>query len=485
MLIPVAADTTLPRHERVVMARKYYDGQHPTQLTVRQREYLQMAANAPEFRDNYCPIVVDSLAERLTITGFLVEGDKEIMAANDELKDGTGEPAQTQSDTIQEWWARNKMDEKQGIQHLSAIRDADSYLIVDWSDEFNIPLFSTGMAWDGEQGVEVVYSSESKTVPLFAFKRWKIRGGERLNVYWPDKIEKYKILHKVAGGAIIAKGVRLFKSVIGSTITPEEVVAAEAGQWVLLDEKPWIAKDGKPLGVPVFHYLNRGQGYVYGQSELKDIIPIQNALNKAIIDLVAAADTTAFRIYTMVGDDPSNLDVYPGVWVYSDKTKDEVEIGHIPGEDLTALIQFKDAFAFEVARVSRTPLSFFQISRAVAAEGTLKQEEAGLVARAKNRQISFGNTWENAITFARRLAQTFGSEYEHMNEDMDISAIWADPETRNDEAQINIFGLKIEKLGVPADVVWSEIGYTLEQIKEMKLNPLYKQWKEGETFWQG
>jgi hypothetical protein len=149
------------------------------------------------------------------------------------------------------------------------------------------------------------------------------------------------------------------------------------------------------------------------------------------------------------------------------------------------LIDYKDAFAFEIARVSRTPLSFFQITREVAAEGTLKQEEAGLVSRAKNRQVAFGNSWEDAFIMARKLENTFGTKYGELDEEKKISTTWADPETRNDLTQIQIFGAKHKELGIPVTQIWAENGYTPEQIKEMKESPEYLLWFENLAFWQG
>ena len=93
---------------------------------------------------------------------------------------------------------------------------------------------------------------------------------------------------------------------------------------------PWTrtgTADGEPLGLPVIHFKNKDQGYNYGQSELKNIIPLQDALNKTIIDLIAAADTTAFRIYWMVGDDPSGVQVAPGSWVYSTRPSSGEDCG--------------------------------------------------------------------------------------------------------------------------------------------------------------
>jgi len=91
------------RQERYTAYREYYDGDHDAQLNERQRKYLQIKMGE-EFNANYCPIVVDALAERLSVTGLQVEGG--------------------QDEVMWDWWQVNRMDGMQGVvhTHLSAGR---------------------------------------------------------------------------------------------------------------------------------------------------------------------------------------------------------------------------------------------------------------------------------------------------------------------------------------------------------------------------
>lgn len=413
-----------------VAYREYYDGDHDTQLTKRQRRYLQLKIGE-EFNCNLCGIVVDALAERLTVTGF-------------QVPDG-------ETDLLADWWRVNRMDGLQGIVHLSTIRDGDSYLIVDWDEENKAPRFTAEAAYDGTEGVHVIYSKERRGLPEKAFKYWRIEQGEgvgakrRLNMYFPDRVEKYVSNETQFDGNFVP-------------------YVGEDGEWMY----PWTTKEGEPLGLPVIHFRNIDQGYNYGQSELKNVVPLQNALNKSVIDLIAAADTTGFRIYWMMGDDPSGLDLGPGSWVYSTRPTtgaESVKVGYFPGENLNYLIALKDAFAMDVARVTRTPISYFQLTKQRPSAETLRMEEIGLVARAKNRQISFGNAWENAIMLARRLHNVFGGG--KLDEKAVLESQWEDPETRNEKLHLEALKIKSD-LGVPAEQVWAEMGYDQEQIAVMR-----------------
>jgi hypothetical protein len=91
------------RHDNYAIYRDYYDGNHATQLTERMRRYLQVKSGQ-EFNANYCPIVIDALAEKLKVIGF---------DAGDE-----------QSAVLWKWWQQNRMDQTQGEVHLSASTSA-------------------------------------------------------------------------------------------------------------------------------------------------------------------------------------------------------------------------------------------------------------------------------------------------------------------------------------------------------------------------
>jgi len=415
------AEEDQDRQESYRAYREYYDGDHDTQPTERQRRYLQIKIGE-EFNCNLCPIVVDALAERLTVTGFEAGG---------------------QGALLWEWWEANGTDKIQNQVHTAAGRDGDGYLLVDWDNENARPGFTFELAYDGTEGVKLHYDSEHRQKPLFATKRWRIKQGpeagevRRLNLYYPDHFEKYE-----------SRG------------------QGEESQWTRLPDEPWTAKDGSPLGVPLIHWRNRGQGYNYGQSELKSVIPLQNALNKSILDLLAAADVTGFRLFTMVGDDPSALTIVPGSWVFS--MNPEVEIGAIEGANLDSLIKVKDSFAIDIGRVSRTPLSYFQISGHRPAEGTLKAEEAPLVGKAKDRMVPFGESWVDAIKMARRLWNAFGTGAQ-LSEDQIIETIWKDPESRNEKAHLETLKIKAE-LGVPVERLWIEMDYGANTAREF-LNP--------------
>lgn len=421
------------RQKQYVAYREYYDGEHDTQLTARQRAYLQIKMGE-EFNCNYCPIVVDALAERLRVTGFDC-GDDEDLAA-----------------LLWDWWTANRGDALQSVAHTAAPRDGDTYVLVEWDEDEGRPRLRHQQAYDGTEGVKVHYNPETREI-AYASKRWRVESEDpanagkvrRLNLYYPERIEKYISNQEHYEGAWM------------------EYTEGD-GAWPI----PWVTPAGEPLGVPVVHLKNNDQGYDFGQSELKNVIPPQNALNKSVIDLLAIADLQGFPVPYMIGDDPTGLSLAPGSWVFSKHPatgEESVAIGQLEAADLPGVIQYKDTMVTEIARISRTPLSYFQTSGQRPAEGTLKQEEVGLVARAENRQVGFGNAWEDCMRLGIRLYNAFGEG--GLDEDATISTQWDDPQTRNEKEHLETLIMK-GKLNVPAETLWQEMGYDADQIAEMK-----------------
>ena len=378
--------------------REYYEGVHETQLTARQRTYLQLKPH-DEFSANYMPIIVDGMASRMSVEGF---------------------DAGDQSEMFLKWWRANRMDADQDDTHTEAIRDGDSYVLVGWDNMRNIPTFHPHMAYDGRDGMHAVYDTETGRI-AFAAKRWLIESGNdagykrRMNIYTPDRVLKYVSNQK-----------------------------EHDGDWQLFRTDDWVDVNGIPLGVPVIHFKNRGRGYHHGQSELEQAIPMQNALNKTVIDLLAAADTTSFRILTMIGGNPSDIDISPGSWVYMMTPPTEGRIGFIPGEDLRPMIEVVDSFVQRIGQVSDTPLSYFQLSGQMASEGTHRQHESRMITKVKKASVKFGNSWEDTMRMARKLHNTYGDG--GMSEDQDIEVRWMDFSARDEDDRLSARVLRMKDL---------------------------------------
>lgn len=420
------AEQDRAQFDKYQMFRDYYDGEHATQLTDRMRTFLQIGKDQ-EFTLNFCPIVVDSLVEKLVVLGFECEDEN-------------------QDKIFRDWWQRNRMDATQSVVHLSSIRDGDSYVLIEWNRDKKIPRFSQQNAYNGTDGVHLVYSDEDRTVPIVGVKRWIETSGpeiktRRANLYYPDRVEKYTD-----------------KGTGGDYVHYIEDSGEFAGIWPI----PWTdsgTESGEPLGIPIVHFRNKDQGSVYGESELEDVVPIANGLDKSFIDLLAAADSTGFQMYWASGYDGSGVEMNPAQLLWS--TDPNSKWGVLPPAALEGLIKLKDSIAADIAKVTRTPVSFFQLTGQVAAEGTLKEQRSGLNSKAVNRQVVFGNGWEDVMDYGRKLHNIWGSS--KMDPEKLITTVWQDDEK-------------------PDDTELAAIAESLERSKsasiEVRVKTLHPEWSD-------
>jgi hypothetical protein len=96
----------------------------------------------------------------------------------------------------------------------------------------------------------------------------------------------------------------------------------------------------------------------------------------------------------------------------------------------------------------------------------LKQLESGLVARAVKRQRVWGQSWEDVLQLALRVAQTFGNA-PAQPEPPRLEVQWADAETRNEGLQAQVAEAH-KRLNVPDPQVWAQLGYSPQEIADFQ-----------------
>jgi hypothetical protein len=443
------------RQSNVVLARRYYDGDHAVPLTDRQKEFLGFQkAGGERFALNFCHTVVSALSERLLVSGF-----------------------SSSDDALAAWawqaWQQSRMDGVQMRVHDRTVQDGEHFVIVDWDATQRRAVFVPHPRYTDPTlggtgfGCKAHYpDGDPDRAMARASKRWTDRGEregktetrQRMTLYYPERVEKY----------VLATGM----GEAGWIPFAEE----DGGRWPL----PWLDSQGRSLGIPVIHFRNNADL----RTELWDAIPIQDAINKTLIDILATADSTGFRMLVALGfipttdgkppeEDGSNyLQVHPGCWIATTRLRTEAQVEALEAADLGPMLELLLELIMDLARVTDTPISRFQATRQIAAEGTLKQQEGPLLAKVRSRQTGFGNSWEDALYMARRLANTFGGE--GLNEQELLETQWEQAETRDEKAYLEALAIKREKLGVPLEMIWREAGYSQEQIAEMRETDEYQ-----------
>ena len=411
------------RRDDYELARRYYGGEHDTAITDRLKKFLppRMA-----FRDNFMNVVVDSLAERLKVIGF-----------NSEDED------------FAEWswnlWQQNRMDYVQVVVHTEAVMLGDSYIICDWDPEAERPRWTHQMP----EMILPHYNETTRQIDWVS-KKWISHpniGDEpetRLNLYYPDRVEKYR-----------AKG---------GIWSPYQDDMDE--EWPV----PWLDRTGAPLGIPLIHFRNRPMGEDFGQSEIINVIPMQDLLNKTLIDLTMILDTLAFpQRYTLnVAHNSSRLEIMPGSVAEFHSEYDGGQVGQWQAASVEGPLKAIESLVQHIAGTTRTPQHLFQIMGGMPSGEALKTAESGLVNKAQQRMVNFGNAWEDCLMMALRIQTAFGATVADAEEVM-LETTWDDPETRNEQSHMEVLKGKAE-LGVTKHQIYRELGYTQEQIDQMDMD---------------
>ena len=447
--------------ENVVIARDYYEGDHAVPLSERQKEFLGFKEEESRFALNYCKGTVDAVTERMIVTALT--SDDEAFA---------------------QWcwdvWADNRMDAKQGAVHHDAINDGETFVMVEWQADKPFPLLLPHPRYTDPEvngdgyGCKAHYMEGDPNLPLeMVSKRWKetqlnARGKRetirRMTLYYPDRIEKY----------IASKRNQAYREAGWEPYIEQDVDID--GKKV---EKAWPIirrhSDGTPVGIP-FAVLCKPSRL----PELWNAVPIQDYINKSALDLIATVDSTGFPVHLLYGwaattdgkppaSDGSNyLKLFPGALVTVDTgtTKDgqKVTTEDLETGDIKKLQDALDSWILKLAQITSTPLSRFQMTKQIAAEGTLKQQEEPLLAKARLYTTQIGNGWEDVFYIARSLAKLNGQQ---VGDDASLlQTQWKPLAVRDEKVLMETLQLKAA-LGVPYETLWGEMGYDADQIAEM------------------
>ncbi|WP_079053791.1 phage portal protein [Streptomyces graminilatus] len=388
---------------------RYYEGEQQ-KLAFSQARFKSAFADVFEqWRDNFCGMIVDSTNERLHVDCF-------------RLPDFPG----TDKDS-REFWQRSSMDAFSNSVHLDALIQGVSYVLV-WADRNGDPTITPV---SGEQ-MAVQYKAGSLTELEAAARFYLDSWGRQIATLWTERY--------------------VYEIPVGET------------DW----EKGTAAPN--PLGVvPVVPFANRVRLVGDPYSELKNVIPIQDAINKTLMDALTASEFAAFPQRWVTGleiqEDEHGNPIEPFQVAVDKLLQAEdpgAKFGSFSPADLSNYASLVSLLLQHMGAVSRTPHHYFLVNSGSAPSGeSLISAEAGLVAKVKERMLHFGEAWERVIRLCfavkrdkRRLA--YGME-----------TVWKDPEYRTEAQHIDAL-LKLKLLNVPEEQLWSDAGYSAAQIETFR-----------------
>lgn len=410
---------------RVSLVRDYADGRHRAPMTAEMRRMLRISTDELEqFNINYCTQIVDARVTRLRIQA--VDGGD---------KDASKWAAKVLAD--------NRLDGMQMDVHDALLTDGDTFVMVEYDNERKTPVLVHEPAFDGYEGIIPIYD-RSRRKMLAAVKIWQEGGGTRVNIYYPDRIEKWG-------------------SIEGESLKPVPEIGT-GGTMGVLEWRPGI--------LPVVHFRNRGGRRSWqGKSVLQDVIPLMDALNRTLVSMVMTAELSAFQIrYALGFTPPDNLT--PGVWVVAGEegisNEQRVEVGTLEQSSLVPFIAQCDFLIDQISEISATPLRRKSGGDTQSGEA-LKQREVALLGTIRAVHVKTGNDWEDVVALAAAVQRAFGTGAPVPQRWV---CRWASAEIRND-GEIIDNALKIANL-VPSSEILHILG-TVYDWDEDKIQLLLKQ----------
>ena len=418
----------------------YYDGAH--NLAFAGEKFLEAFGGLfGAFADNWCGVVANAVEERLTVQGFRVNQEA------------------TADTTAKKIWESNELDLQSSMGHLDGLISGAFYATV-WTGDTDIPEITVESA-----ATTIVECHPKIRRRRTAALRMYVAddGYEHAELFFPDEVYLYRSRAKRSG-------------IVWDTTRTQWVAEDQLDVASTLDVNGAMPN---PYGVvPVVEFLNlprltishrAGWG---AHSELASVIPLQDAANKLVADMLVASEFAAFPQRYLTGytpDDeldatgkPTGRTLAPSFRSGPGKTwwleEENAKFGQFAAADLSSSVASITLIVQHIASISATPPHYLSAGADRLSGESIKSAESGLVSKARRKARTWGAGWEEVIRLAGLVSgDTSLSGAESME------TIWRDPETRTESEHVDAV-VKKKDLDVPAPQLWEELGYTPEQI---------------------
>lgn len=426
--------------------RSYYEGEQKLVFGAEKLK-AEFGTSFADFRDNWCKTVVDAVADRLEFERIVFERESN----KGEGSGLTDEAAKRIWDILRD----NNIDEQQEDLHEAALVEGRAAAIV-WPDR----TLGARVDWQPAQNVIVRYSVDDWRLPVMALKQWKNADNEIfLTLYTPQAVYKY-----IQGRA--ESGRRATPDPLTNIASIPPQVGVERRN---IPGEPWPLPN--PLGiVPVVEFTNKGG------SELKNIIPLQDAINYLLISALGAAGYSALqqRVFMTAAKAPDGGWISsPGkVWhlppvLDSDGKPMPASMGEFTAANLSEFREQIEMVLQHVALITKTPVRMFFHSdrggRGDAPSGeSLVVDDEPLLDKVEKRQTRFGNSWMQVVRLVAKAAKVDG-----IPDPLRGEMGWKDPRAKYrslllEEAK-NMWEIGIKKeadsrIGIPIEYIVTQIG---------------------------
>lgn len=428
----------------------YYEGRHKLNFaTAKFREAF--AGQIAAVSDNWMPLVIRASVERLRVQGFRL-----------------GEPGDLRGDD-DAWriWQENQLDADSGLAFTEAAKIGEAALMVWQAPQDRPGVFGRLFQRRGGPQAEITVEHPAQIVVArkpgnrrkraAALKKWREDDGRVCaTLYLPDWVYRYE--RDAAGGKWRARENAVFATRNPLGVVP--VVPVVNDPHMLPCFPPRAMLDSPHYAPPVAIGL--------GWSDLAPVISTQDRINKYLCDAMVAAEFHGYPqryatgLEVPVDDEGNPVEPVVAASRMLITADPDVKFGQFALGDIGQLLQGATQATESLAARTRTPPHYL-LGQIVNVSGdTLKAAETGLVSKVKDKQRSYGESIEEAM----RLA--FAIEGDKAKAGAAMAEVdWVPPESRSESEHVDSLVKKLS-IGVPVQQLWSDAGYSPQQIAQFR-----------------
>lgn len=365
-------------------------------------------------RVNIMDIVVAAVAQGLYVDGYR----------------GSKKP---ENNDVWKVWQANKLDARQVAVHRGAITYGTSYATV-------LP--------------GVIPATEEDTAVIRGFSPRRMTTLYGADPDWPEIALSSEPMRK-------KWRYRLFdENEIWTFIADPDMRAESANSMVLEDQE----EHGQGV-TPVVRFLNIHDIDEDNLGEVEPLMVFQDQLDLTTFELLVAQHYGSFRqryIIGWVGESETKAlsATASRLWMFEDNPED-VKVGEFEQTKLDGYLDSREATLRHAASISQTPVHELIGQLVNLSAEALVAAEAGQRRKIAERQVSFGESWEQVLRLAAKIT---GSTVED-----DAEVRWRDTESRALASTVDALGKMAQMLMVPPEVLWEKIpGVTQQDVERWK-----------------
>lgn len=368
---------------------------------------LQVGGLPPEVRHfvdlsrvNLIKLVVEVLAQSLYVDGYRTD-----------LEDTEADDPSWQT------WQANRLDSKQAAIHRGAFTYGVSYAVVLPGDP--VPVIHP----KSPRQLTVVYGDDLDD-PLYALETISNGDHERLVLLDDEKRWTYTTENEL------------------SYVTDE---------------------DHDMRVVPVVRFANLEDIDDEVESEVEDLIPLQDQIDVTTFELMVAQHYQAFIQRYIIGwtSDSESEKMKASASRLLTFDDENVKVGQFNQADLGPYLESRESTLQHLAIISQTPPHHLLGKLVNLSAEALAAAEAGHRRKINARQKTLGESWERVFALVARI--------ERRPVDIGAQVRWQDTEARSLAQTVDALGKLATMLNVPPDVLWERVpGVTQRDVSEWR-----------------